>query len=185
MDNYEALARQQFDNEYGVGAFGALATPYQNQLINALKPKTQTTQKSYSKPSSANGTSTNTAASALLDSVKQKQDILQSILNLSDQYAYSEYNNAVQLANQNSDKALKEMYVNKKLTEKNMPQLLQATGLSGGASETSAISLQNNYANNRNNIEMKRQDALVGLLGKLNEQKQKNHQEFLKGFYSV
>lgn len=54
-----------------------------------------------------------------------------------------------QLAN-TRDEALRQSYITKRQNEREMPALLKANGINGGASETSAASLLRNYQNSRN-----------------------------------
>lgn len=62
-----------------------------------------------------------------------------------------------------AERALREAYVNKLLSGKNLRQQLTAQGISGGAAETTMASMQNNYGNARNNIETNRADNLTSL----------------------
>ena len=60
-------------------------------------------------------------------------------------------------------KSLREAYVNKMLTQKNLGQQLSAQGLSGGATESTLAGLQNNYGNSRNGINTTLNDNLTSL----------------------
>lgn len=51
-----------------------------------------------------------------------------------------------------SHNSLRQAYVNKMLSHRNLAQQLSAQGLSGGATETTLAGMQNNYGNARNNI---------------------------------
>lgn len=48
------------------------------------------------------------------------------------------------------DEALRQAYISKRQNEVNLPQMLSANGISGGATETAAASLLRNYQNARN-----------------------------------
>lgn len=65
--------------------------------------------------------------------------------------------------NQNSDEALRQAYIQSRKAQRDMPQQLAAQGISGGLSESTAASLQNQYGENRNELEMARQQALAQL----------------------
>lgn len=65
--------------------------------------------------------------------------------------------------NQNSDEALRQAYIQSRMAQRDMPQQLAAQGISGGLSESTAASLQNQYGENRNELEMARQQALAQL----------------------
>lgn len=68
-------------------------------------------------------------------------------------YALGQVNNA-------TDDALREAYINRMLTERNLQQQLTAQGLNGGASETTTASMYNNYGNARNELERERQNQI-------------------------
>lgn len=65
--------------------------------------------------------------------------------------------------NQNSDEALRQAYIQARKAQRDMPQQLAAQGISGGLSESTAASLQNQYGENRNELEQARQQALAQL----------------------
>ena len=66
--------------------------------------------------------------------------------------------------NRDAERALREAYVNKMMSGKDLQQQLTAQGISGGAAESTLASLQNNYGNSRNGIETTRNDNLTELL---------------------
>lgn len=70
------------------------------------------------------------------------------------------YNYATGQLNGASDQALREAYINKMLSQRNLQQQLTAQGLNGGASETTTASMLNNYNNARNELERERQEQL-------------------------
>ena len=65
---------------------------------------------------------------------------------------------------QNAENALREAYVNRMLSQKNLQQQLNAQGLTGGAAESAIAGLLNNYGSARNNIETQRMNNLADLL---------------------
>lgn len=65
--------------------------------------------------------------------------------------------------NNQADQALKEAYINKMLSQRNLAQNMAAQGISGGLSETTQAGLMNNYGNARNNIETVRGSDLTSL----------------------
>lgn len=71
-------------------------------------------------------------------------------------YSAGQVNNA-------ADKALQEAYINRMLQDKNFAQTMSAQGLNGGASETTAAGMYNNYNNARNSLEDERQRQLGSL----------------------
>ena len=67
-----------------------------------------------------------------------------------------------QLSDTTND-ALKQAYINKMQTLRNLPQQMSAQGLNGGASETTLASMNNNYGNARNQLETERLKQLANL----------------------
>lgn len=63
------------------------------------------------------------------------------------------YNNSQNKINEQASDSMQEAYVNKMLSQKNLSQQLAAMGMSGGASESAAAGLINNYGNARNGIQ--------------------------------
>lgn len=70
--------------------------------------------------------------------------------------------------------ALREAYISKMLSQRDMAQQLSALGINGGMTETTAAGLLNNYQNNRNSIEAGR----LAELGALND-------SLLQGLYDA
>ncbi|MBD8917528.1 MAG: hypothetical protein EGR90_04030 [Lachnospiraceae bacterium] len=105
----------------------------------------------------------NNNMAALNNAYNQKIASLDKNLNnmktqLASQYDYSKGN-----INTDADRSLKEAYVNRMLSQKNLQQQLSAQGLSGGASESAMAGLINNYGNARNEIDTARGENLAGL----------------------
>lgn len=63
-----------------------------------------------------------------------------------------QYNRSKKSINDDASSSLKQAYINRMLSEKNLAQQMSARGLSGGATETTHASMLNNYGNARNNI---------------------------------
>lgn len=63
------------------------------------------------------------------------------------------YDNSLRKINNNASDAMREAYINRRLSEKNLSQKLAAMGISGGASESTLAGIANNYGNARNNIQ--------------------------------
>ena len=57
------------------------------------------------------------------------------------------------------------------LTMRDMPQLLAAQGVNGGAAESTIAGMKNNYGTSRNNIDTDRNNSLADLLDQLNANK--------------
>lgn len=102
-------------------------------------------------------------------------DIMAAIMEAQRRAREEAYNKAMEAQRKNhefaqgqvndaTEKALQEAYINKMQTIRNFQQQLSAQGLNGGASETVAASLHNNYGNARNDLENERQKQLADLL---------------------
>lgn len=73
------------------------------------------------------------------------------------------YDNNVSQLNSTTNDALREAYINRMLSQRNLQQQLTAQGISGGASETTQASMLNNYQNSRNELEKERARQLANL----------------------
>lgn len=73
------------------------------------------------------------------------------------------YDNSANKVNANAENSLREAYINKMLSQKNLGQQMAAQGLTGGATESTLASLLNNYGNSRNNIETTKANNLSDL----------------------
>ena len=76
----------------------------------------------------------------------------------------STYDNNVGQLNDSTNDALREAYINRMLSQRNLQQQLSAQGISGGASETTQASMLNNYEDSRNSLERERQRQLSDLM---------------------
>lgn len=63
------------------------------------------------------------------------------------------YSNSRNKIDEQATDAMRQAYINRMMSEKNLSQKLAAQGLSGGASESAMAGLINNYGNARNNIQ--------------------------------
>lgn len=63
------------------------------------------------------------------------------------------YNNSRGKINDQAIDAMRQAYINKMLSLKNLSQSLAAQGIAGGESESTRLGLENNYGNARNNIQ--------------------------------
>lgn len=76
----------------------------------------------------------------------------------------SAYQNNVNQLNGATNNALREAYINRMLSQRNLQQQLSAQGISGGASESTQASMLNNYESSRNDLEQERQNQLANLM---------------------
>lgn len=73
------------------------------------------------------------------------------------------YDRGATQANQVTDQALQEAYVNKMMSGRNLDQKLSALGRSGGAAESTVLNLENSYGRQRGEHERERANALSDL----------------------
>ena len=82
----------------------------------------------------------------------ESRGLLEQNYNASRDAMNSSYNNSLGKLQDDAAQSLKEAYINRMLSSKNLNQQMSASGLSGGASESTMASMLNNYGNARNNI---------------------------------
>ena len=82
----------------------------------------------------------------------ESRGLLEQNYNASRDAMNSSYNNSLGKLQDDAAQSLKEAYINRMLSSKNLNQQMSAAGLSGGASESTMASMLNNYGNARNNI---------------------------------
>jgi len=75
----------------------------------------------------------------------------------------NQYNYQQGLINTDASDSMRQAYINSMLQKKDLGQKMSALGLSGGATETTLASMNNNYSNARNNIDTTRQRSLSDL----------------------
>lgn len=98
--------------------------------------------------------------SAMLASIQQQRDAAydRAVAAQKQNLGYAQ-----QQLNDSTDRALREAYINRMQSQRNLQQQLTAQGLNGGASETTTASMLNNYGNARNALETERQRQLTAL----------------------
>lgn len=129
---------------------------YQQQQANANKYQQQLQQ--------AAQNSYNNNMNALNAAYQSKLNALASGFNSTKDSLGRQYDASKGEVNRDAERALREAYVNKMMSGKDLQQQLTAQGISGGAAESTLASLQNNYGNSRNGIETTRNDNLTELL---------------------
>ena len=133
----------------------------QREIIEAAAAaKRQAAQQAYDRSMSALGT----AYGAQQDALKRNYD--SSIGTMTESYQ-----NGVNSTNRQADKTMNEAYINYMLSRRNLPQMLSAQGINGGAAESTMAGLANNYGSSRNEIDVNRNNTLGTLLEKFNANK--------------
>lgn len=79
------------------------------------------------------------------------------------------YNRSKKSVNDDAAQSLKQAYINKMKSERNLDQQMSAQGLSGGASESTRAGMMNNYGNARNEINTTTNKNLSALEGDYND----------------
>lgn len=108
---------------------------------------------------------------ALNGTYNSVRDMLQQNYNSSIGTMTESYNNGVAGVNRQADKTQNEAYINYMLSKRDLPQMMAAQGINGGAAESTLAGLQNNYGNSRNDIDVERNGNLTDLLQSFNANK--------------
>lgn len=133
----------------------------QREIIEAAAAaKRQAAQQAYDRSMSALGT----AYGAQKDALQRNYDSSVGTMTES-------YQNGVNSTNRQADKTMNEAYINYMLSRRNLPQMLSAQGINGGAAESTMAGLANNYGSSRNEIDVNRNNTLGTLLEKFNANK--------------
>ena len=101
----------------------------------------------------------------LENAYNSQMNSLNNNLNETKNQLLNQYNRSKQSINDDAESSLKQAYINRMLSEKNLNQQMSARGLSGGATETTHASMLNNYGNARNNINTTTNKNLTNLEG--------------------
>jgi len=141
---------------YNAGdAYAALLAAYRNDNNDDyLRQMREAAQNAYDRGMNALNSAYDTQMSSLGGNLNETRN------QLANQYNRSRQNILDDAAN-----SLKQAYINRMLSEKNLGQQMSAMGLTGGATETSLAGLLNNYGNARNNIYTTQNKNLSNLEG--------------------
>lgn len=120
----------------------------------------------------------NRNVAALNDAYAQRGTLLKSNLDSTLQNLQTDYNASKDSVNKDANKSLKEAYINKMMSNKNLAQNMAAQGLSGGASETTMAGMENNYGNARNNIQTVQNENLGNLENLYNQSRNSAYQAY-------
>ena len=126
----------------------------------AAAAKRQAAQDAYNRGMNA----LNSAYSNSKDLLGQNYD--SSLGTMQDAYDYG-----VEGVNRQADKTQNQAYINYMLSKRDLPQMMTAQGINGGAAESTLASLANQYGNSRNEIDVGRNSSLGDLLQNLNANK--------------
>ena len=139
--------------------YAALIAAYQQRANeDYLRQQREAAQQAYDRGMNQLNSAYNNQLSSLLSNLNSTKDQLRS-----------SYNQSRKSINTDAENALRQAYINRMLSEKNLSQQMSAMGLNGGATETTLAGMLNNYGNARNNINTTANTNLSNLEGKYND----------------
>lgn len=138
-------------------AYNALLAAYQGQRNNYddyLRQMREAAQNAYDRGMGA----LNSAYDSQMSSLRGNLDETRNQLS-------NQYNRSKQNIMDDAADSLRQAYINKMLSQRNLGQQMSAQGLTGGATETTMANMLNNYGNARNNINTTQNNNLSNLEG--------------------
>ena len=136
-------------------AYNALLAAYrQNDYSDYLAQMRAAAQNAYDRGMSALNSAYDNQLSSLSSNLKETKNQLAN-----------QYNRSKNNINQDAEGSLRQAYINKMLSERNLGQQMSALGLNGGATETTLANMSNNYGNARNEINTTLNNNLSDLEG--------------------
>ena len=111
----------------------------------------------------------NRGMSYLTNALNNRRTILGDNFNSAVGQLENKYNDSTRNVNSDADASLRQAYINRMMSQKNLGQQMAAQGLSGGAAESTLARMYNNYGNARNNIENTRNTNLANLASTYND----------------
>jgi hypothetical protein len=111
----------------------------------------------------------NRSMASLNDAYNSQMSSLTDNMNSSKGQLLDSYNRSKKSINDDSESSLRQAYINKMLSERNLGQMMSAQGLSGGATETSMANMLNNYGNAMSAINTTTNKNLSDLEGNYND----------------
>lgn len=136
-------------------AYNALLAAYkQNDYSDYLRQMREAAQNAYDR-----------GMNALNSAYDNQLNSLSSNLNETRNQLANQYNRSMGNINRDAEGSLRQAYINKMLSQKNLGQQMSALGLNGGATESTLANMANNYGNARNNINVTRNNNLSDLEG--------------------
>jgi hypothetical protein len=140
-------------------AYNALLAAYkQNDYSDYLRQMREAAQNAYDR-----------GMGALNSAYDQQMNSLSSNLNETKNQLSDQYNRSRQNISDDASESLRQAYINKMLSQRNLGQQMSAQGLTGGATETTMANMLNNYGNARNNINTTQNRNLSSLEGNYND----------------
>ena len=136
-------------------AYNALLAAYrQNDYSDYLAQMREAAQNAYDR-----------GMSALNSAYDNQMSSLASNLNETKSQLANQYNRSKQNITDDAASSLRQAYINRMLSERNLGQQMSALGLNGGATESTLAGMLNNYGNARNQINTAQNKSLSDLEG--------------------
>jgi len=156
-----STASAGYYDDGGSSAYNALLAAYQNQQNDYeeyLRQQREAAQNAYDR-----------GMSALNNAYDSQMNSLSSNLGETKNQLLNAYNRSKTNVNNDAESSLRQAYINKMMSQKNLAQQMSAQGLTGGATETTMANMLNNYGNARNNINTTVNSNLSNLEGNYND----------------
>ena len=144
-------------NANTANAYNALLAAYQSQRNDYdeyLRQMREAAENAYNRGMSALNSAYDSQMNSLSNNLSETRN------QLSNQYNRSRGN-----ISQDAENSLRQAYINKMLSQRNLGQQMSAQGLTGGATETTMANMLNNYGNARNSINNTLNNNLSNLEG--------------------
>lgn len=139
-------------------AYSALLAAYkQNDYSDYLNQMKAAAQAAYDR-----------GMSRLEDAYNSQMDSLNSNLSETKNTLLDQYNRSKKGIMDDAASSLRQAYINKMLSQKNLGQQMSALGLNGGATESTLANMANNYGNARSAINTTQNNNLYNLEGNYN-----------------
>lgn len=136
-------------------AYSALLAAYrQNDYSDYYNQMKAAAQNAYDRGMSALNSAYDSQLSSLSDNLNETRNQLAN-----------QYNRSKQSISDDAAESLRQAYINKMISQRNLGQQMSALGLNGGATETTLAGMLNNYGNARNNINTTQNKNLANLEG--------------------
>ena len=136
-------------------AYNALLAAYrQNDYSDYLRQMREAAQNAYDR-----------GMNALNNAYDSQMSSLSGNLNETRNQLANQYNRSKDSISQDAENSLRQAYINRMLSQRNLGQQMSAQGLTGGATETTMANMLNNYGNARNNINTTMNNNLANLEG--------------------
>ena len=155
------------DRDYGYDAAAAAQEAY-NAMLAAYKRQQEAYEEQLRQQREAAQNAYNRGMNSLNSAYDSQLNSLNSNLSETKNQLSNQYNLSRKGIADDAENSLKQAYINKMLSQRNLGQQMSALGLNGGATETTLANMANDYGNARNNINTTQNTNLSNLEGNYN-----------------